>query len=252
MSNMSQIPRETSDVMAASLGPTSTKNLADSLPFRESQEDILWRAIFKTDGWINKAFELGACPALVGPKLHEIGKPSYRGSNRHHILLTTNDYGGDLQYSSDLLLQSLREGYSYDSTKFTVILPETNFVTRDKRKMKIPEIALYVKDAIWPDELHYLSKRAIRRLFEKRTVRTQYSFASQKEICTVQSPAVYGLGGRVSNTEQLLPICGMYLFCHGKKWETFLYGPKCPPVSPIDGYRHGERHRVIGWRTESW
>jgi hypothetical protein len=41
MSNMSQIPWETSDVMAASLGPTSTKNLADSLPFRESQEDIL-------------------------------------------------------------------------------------------------------------------------------------------------------------------------------------------------------------------
>jgi hypothetical protein len=67
--------------MAASLGLTSTKNLADSLPFPESQEDILWRAIFKTDGWINKAFELGACPALVGPKLHEIGKPSYRGSN---------------------------------------------------------------------------------------------------------------------------------------------------------------------------
>ncbi|KAB8218950.1 hypothetical protein BDV33DRAFT_192423 [Aspergillus novoparasiticus] len=186
MSNMSQIPRETSDVMAASLGPTSTKNLADSLPFRDSQEDILWRAIFETDEWIKK------------------------------------------------------KDYSYVSTKFTIILPETDFVTRDNRKMKIPEIALYVKDAIWPDELHYLSKRAICRLFEKST------------ICTVQSPAIYGLGGRISNTEQLLPICGMYLFYHGKEWETFLYGPKCPPVSLVDGYRHGERDRVIGWRKQSW
>jgi hypothetical protein len=51
--------------------------------------------------------------------------------------------------------------------------------------MKIPEIVLYVKDGIWPDKLHYLSKRAIRRLFEKCTVWTQYSFASQKEIRTV-------------------------------------------------------------------
>lgn len=248
MTNFSQIPQEIFDLIAASLDPNSTKKLADALLCSESQENILWRAIFKSDGWIDKAFELGACPVLVGPKLHEIGRPSYKGSRRHHILLLTNDYAGDLQYSSDLFFESLRDGYCYDPAKFRIILPETTFVNPNKREMKIPEIALYVQDAIWPQETLNLSRRAIRRLFEKSAVRTQYSFARQRKICTVQSPDIYGMGGSISKSEQLLPICGMHLVCNGKEWQTILKAPKCPAVSPIadDGHRGGSC--IIGWQ----
>ncbi|OJZ79496.1 hypothetical protein ASPFODRAFT_457240 [Aspergillus luchuensis CBS 106.47] len=194
MTSLSQIPQEIFDLIAASLSPNSTKKLADALLCSESQENILWRAIFKSDGWIDKASELGACPVLVGPKLHEIGRPSYKGSRRHHILLLTNDYAGDLQYSSDLRFESLREGHCYDPAKFRIILPETTFVNPNKREMKIPEIAIYVQDAIWPQETLNLSRRAIRRLFEKSAVRTQYSFASQKKDlhCTKPSHIRHG------------------------------------------------------------
>lgn len=47
----------------------------------------------------------------------------------------------------------------YDANKSRIILPETNPVSPDKRKMKIPEIALYVKDAIAPWETIHLSRR---------------------------------------------------------------------------------------------
>ncbi|CAK45834.1 hypothetical protein An08g11640 [Aspergillus niger] len=250
MPNLSQISREVFDLITALLSPNSTKMLADALLFSESQENILWRAIFKSDGWINKAFELGACPVLVGPKLHEIGRPSYRGSHRHHILLSTNDDAGDLQYFQDLLFKSLREGHRYEPTEFKIILPEITFVSPNKREMKIPEIALYVHDAILPQETLVLSGRTIRKLFEKSALRTQYSFASQKKICTVQSPAIYGVGGSISKPEQLLPICGMHLVCRGKEWLTVLTVPKCPSVSPVTNDSHLRRGRIIGWEKK--
>ena len=65
---------------------------------------------------------------------------------------------------SDFLFDSLREGYRYDPTKFRIILPEITFVNPNKREMKIPEIALYVQDAIWPQMALDLSRRTIRRL----------------------------------------------------------------------------------------
>lgn len=245
MPNLKQIPREIFDLIVEGLSPNSTKNIADALLFSEKQENILWRVIFKNDKWIDEAFKLGACPALIGPKLDLIGMPNYKGSHRHHILLSTNDYSGDLQYSQKLLFESLREGYHYDETKFKVTLPETNFISPDKRKMKIPEIVLHVKDAIKPWETIPLSRRAIRRLFEKIVVRTQYSFARQKKVCSLQSPYIYGMGGSISKPEALLPICGMHPVCCGKEWVTILVAPKCPPVSPI--HSDGKRGRIVGW-----
>lgn len=84
MSDMSQISWETSDFMAAFTW-SDFHQKPGRFPFRESEEDILWRTKLETDEWSNEAFELRACPAVVGPKLHEIGKPSCRGSNRHYI-----------------------------------------------------------------------------------------------------------------------------------------------------------------------
>lgn len=48
------------DLLVASIGPDSTKKVADALLFSEKQENILWRAIFKSDEWIDKAFRLEA------------------------------------------------------------------------------------------------------------------------------------------------------------------------------------------------
>lgn len=220
--------------------------MADALLFSESQENILWRAIFKNDEWIDKASELGACPALIGPTLDMIEMPSYKGSRRHHILLSTNDWEGDLQYEENLLFSSLRAGYRYDEKKFKVTLPEIHFSSPDKREMKIPEIVLYVRDAIRPGEVILLSKRAIRRLFEKSVVRTQYSFASQKEVRVLQSPYIYGIGGSISEPNGLLPICGMHPACRGKRWRTILKAVKCPRVRPL--LSDGIRGDIIGWQ----
>jgi hypothetical protein len=111
--------------------------------------------------------------------------------------------------------------------------------------MKIPEIVLHVKDAIRPWETIHLSGKALRRLFEKSVVRTQYSFATQKKVCSLQSPNVYGIGGSISKPEALLPICVIYPICCGKEWVTILEAPKCPPVSPI--HSDGKRGRLVGW-----
>jgi hypothetical protein len=245
MPNLKQIPREIFDLIVEGLSPNCTKSIADALLFSETQENILWRAIVKSDEWIDKAFELGACPALIGPKLDMIGMPSYKGSQRHHILLSTNDWTGDLQYDKNLLFDSLRAGYRYDATKLKVTLPEINFTSPDKRKMKIPEIVLYVCDAISSGELIVLSERAIRRLFEKSVVRTKYSFASQKEVRSLESPYIYGIGGSISEPGGLIPICGMHPICYGKKWRTILMAPKCPRVRP--SFSAGKKGHIIGW-----
>ncbi|KAJ5288082.1 hypothetical protein N7478_003768 [Penicillium angulare] len=246
MANLKQIPREIFDLIVEGLSPNSTKNMADALLFSESQENILWRAIFRNDEWINKASELGACPVLIGPTLDMIGIPSYKGSRRHHILLSANDWEGDLQYAKKLLFSSLRADYSYDEKKFKVTLPETRFLSPDKREMKIPEIVLYVRDAVRPGEVILLSKRAIRRLFEKSVVRTRYSFASQKEVRVLQRPDIYGIGGSISEPGGLLPICGMHPACGEKRWQTILQAAKCPRVRPL--LSDGIRGNIVGWQ----
>lgn len=246
MASLKRIPREIFDFIVEGVAPNSTKNVADALLFSENQEDKLWRAIFRNDKWIEKAFELGASPALVGPKLGMVGIPGYKDSSRLHILLVTNDWGGDLQYSKDLLFQSLRAGYRYDKSKFKVTLPETRFTTPDGRTTRIPEIVLYVCDAVWPGETIILPKRTIRRLFGKKSVRTQYSFACEKRIVNLQDPYIYGIGGKISEPGALLPICVLHLVSLGKKWQTILRAPKCPLVIPI--LTDGIRGDIVGWK----
>lgn len=254
MPNLKQIPREIFDLIVEGLSPNSTKSMADALLFSEPQENILWRAIFKNDGWINKALQLGACPALIGPTLHMIGMHDNKGSQRHHILLSINDWSGDLQYDKHLLFDSLRAGHHYDETNLRVTLPEITFTSPDNRKMKIPEIILYVSDVIRSDEIIHLSKRAIKRLFEKSMVRTQYSFSSQKKVRSLESPNIYGIGGNISKRGGLIPICGMNPVCNGKTWQTTLKAPKCPRVRPV--LSAGQKGHIIGWerilRHEPW
>lgn len=174
MPNLGKIPREVFDLIADALLPNSTKNMADALLYSEKKENILWRAIFKSDEWIDKALEVEASPCFIGPTLDMIGNPDYNGPRRHHVLLSINDWHGDLQYFRYLLFESLREGYRYNKAKYKVILPETTFTNIDKtRTMKIPEIVLHINDVIFSYELIELKKSVIRRLFKPSTVQHQ-------------------------------------------------------------------------------
>jgi hypothetical protein len=79
--------------------------------------------------------------------------------------LSINDLYSDLQYFRYLLFESLKEGYSYNKAKHKVILPETIFTNPDQtRKIKIPEIVLYINDVIFSSELIELKKSVTQRL----------------------------------------------------------------------------------------
>jgi hypothetical protein len=247
MPNLKNIPREIFDLVAGGLLPNSTKSMADALLYSENQENILWRAIFKSDKWIDKALEVKACPCLIGPTLDMIGNSNYNGSQRHHVLLSINDWYGDLQYFQNLLFESLREGYRYKEAKFEIILPETTFTNPDKtRKMKIPEIVLHINDVIFSNELIKLKKSVIRGLFKPSAVQTQYSFATQKKICSIQRPEIFGTR-KISKRRHLSPICGMYLVCNGKRWQTILMVPECPRVTPV--FSDGRTGDIIRWKV---
>jgi hypothetical protein len=248
MPNLGKIPREVFDLVADALLPNSTKNMADALLYSEKKENILWRAIFKSDEWIDKALEVEACPCLIGPTLDMIGNPDCNGPRRHHALLSINDWHGDLQYFRHLLFESLREGYRYNKAKYKVILPETIFTNPDKtRTMKIPEIVLHINDVIFSYELIELKKSVIRRLFKPSTVQTQYSFATQKKIRLIQRPDIFGIRGTISKRRHLSPICGMYLLCNGKRWQTILKIPECPRVAPV--LTAGRTGDIICWEV---
>jgi hypothetical protein len=246
MPKLRRIPREIFDLIVEGMLPNSTKNMADALLYSEKQENILWRAIFKSDEWIDKALEVGACPSLIGPTLDMVGQPDYRGPRRHYVLLSINDWHGDLQYFQHLLFKSLREGYHYEEAKFEITLPETTFTnTGTTCKMKIPEIILYINDVICSAECIELDKSVLRRLFKRSEVQTQYSFAIQKKIGCIQSPDIFGTRKTISKRRHLSPICGMYLVCNGKRWRTILNVPECPPVTPI--FSAGSRGDIIRW-----
>jgi hypothetical protein len=139
--------------------------MADALLYSEKQENLLWRAIFKSDEGLDKVLEIEACPYLIGPKLDMIGSSDYNGPRRHHVLLSINDCRGDLQYFQHLLFESLRERYHYNKAKHNIMLPETTSTNPDKmRKMKILEIVLHISDVIFSYELIELKKSVTRRL----------------------------------------------------------------------------------------
>lgn len=145
MPNLRSIPREIFDRILKGMLPNSIKNMDDAHLYCEKPENLLWRAIFKSDEWIGTPLEVKACPSLIGPTLDMIGKPDYRGPQRHYVLLSINDSDGDLRFFQDLLFQSLREGYCYDEAKFEITLLETTFTTPDKMpKMEIAETVLYI------------------------------------------------------------------------------------------------------------
>lgn len=233
MTKLSQIPQEIFDLIAKSLGISDTKTAADALLKREGQENKLWTTIFKSDAWVKEAARLRASPALVGPKIGMIGKANYKHNSRHHILLVTNDWGGDLRFSKNLFFESLRDGYRYNEREQKVILPETKLTSPDNQKMITPEIVLYLQDVICAGEPIVLPKSVMKHLFEKKSIRTQYCFANERKIRSLEDGNVYGIGGKISKPCALIPICVMYLFDSGRKWRVVLESSKCPPVTPI-------------------
>lgn len=244
MRDLRRIPQEIYDFISQILSSSDNKNAADAFLCVERPENRLWRTIFKSDAWVEEAYKLGASPALVGPKIGMIGKENYKDTQRHHILLVTNDWSGDLQYDTNLLFQSLRDGYRYNKKKYKVTLPETRFTTPDNRKMIIPEIVLYLHDAIRGSDSIVLPKRAVKRLFEKKFIRTHYSFAREKKICLLDDKNVYGIGGKISEPGALIPICVMYLFDSAKKWRLILEVAGHPPLAPIMNKNSND---IYGW-----
>jgi hypothetical protein len=111
--------------------------------------------------------------------------------------------------------------------------------------MKIPEILLYIHDVICCGESIQLDRSVLPRLFQRSLVQTQYSFATQKKVSYIKSQEIFGAREAISRRSHLSPICGMYLVCNGKRWQTILHVPECPPVTPI--FCGDRTNEIIRW-----
>jgi hypothetical protein len=92
-----RMPQELFDMIASEIPPNASLK-------HECAENILWRAIFASDEWINLAENLlkesphlkVPGPILIGKDLSSIGDPNDNNHKHHHILLAPNDWTGDL------------------------------------------------------------------------------------------------------------------------------------------------------------
>ena len=231
------LPRELFDSIVKGVSPHSTKSAADALLFDEGYENLLWRAIFRKDDWIDRAHTLGANPALICPNLKSMSRS---GTNQCYVLLVTHDYGGDLRFNCELLFKSLRRGYKYDKATDTVKFPKMKFETKSGRRTEFPAITLNIREPLKGEEIATLPKNTIRSLFEEETIRTQYSFAHDKEIRSLESSEIFGLGGTLSSSTSEIPICVLYL---EEKRPVTLQEIGRPGVKPIFTGR-----KLVGWK----
>ncbi|KAJ6016547.1 hypothetical protein N7540_011138 [Penicillium herquei] len=176
---------------------TSRSSQDDCRPLLpEGPADRLWATIFRDDGWLKTASELGASPVLIAPDLDMIAGVTLT-PGRHHILLVANDRLGNSKLPEDLF-KSLRAGYVYDRTKSRLILPKAAFKTASGQSILVSELVVHIGQAMHPLNSITLRKKDVRRLFDPVILRTQFCFASEKRLRTVHASDIYGIGGKVS------------------------------------------------------
>ncbi|KAB8255425.1 hypothetical protein BDV32DRAFT_154286 [Aspergillus pseudonomiae] len=246
---MRSLPREILDNIAKFLSPFQVKAMGDSFGFvDENQSHRLWRAIFKDEVWLKKAIGYGAEPVLIGSHINDVAAQTGR-KRPVYIVLHTNDFSGDTFHDGmPSLLQSLRNRHSYNEKTHEVTLPKISWRNAANEKLTIPKIILNVYDIAKGAETMELEGKKTRKLFEKATFTSKYSFYTCPKIQTLERKDIYGIGGAVSEISGLTPICVFNLRTTSKKWQIIFCEPGYRGGTP---YYEGEKykpHTILGWR----
>jgi hypothetical protein len=262
-----RLPQELFDQITSATPPNATKQFANASFKHEGAENILWRAIFASDEWINLAENLlkesynGKIPGpmLIGKDLSGIGDPNDNNKN-HHILLAPNDWTGDLYHRPEKFFSSLRTDYRYLEKEQRVIFPKITLRTSpDGEDLSIPTITLYIKP-LHAGEMIELPRKVLKRLFDKKSIRTQYSSSSLKKVQTINVSDVCGLlGKRLSTPGDLSPICGLtfktsigpwqlkFITPEADKYELRAVGPHDGPISAVTGWEGVRKYDGRWW-----
>lgn len=253
-----RLPQELFDMIVNESPPNITKQMANASFKHECADNILWRAIFASDEWINLAENLlkespytkAPGPILIGKDLSSIGDPNGNNHKHHHILLAPNDWTGDLRYYRENFFNSLRTDYRYRQKGQKVIFPKTTLRTSPGGKhLSVPGITLYI-NPLDSSEMIELPRKELKRLFDKKSIRTQYSSSSLKKVQTINISDVCGLlGKRLSTPGDLSPICGLTFKTSIGPWQLVFNTPevdKYEQLKPIIPNK-GSVPAVIGW-----
>lgn len=212
MPTLSKLPRELIDRIFHYSPSVSTANATLAFGFEPRKTDelhgALWRAIFKSDQWLNKITEIGANPVLIGANLENFcfpGKP--REPKSVYIVLHSDDRYDEVRYHRELFFQCLWEQHQFNEKR---------------REIRFPwGITLNVSEPLYYQESEFLKlkKRNLRQLFsyKDKQLRSQYSFFRDKEIKILQPPHIIGLGGPVFTLKALTPGYALNLFQFGEK-----------------------------------
>ncbi|KAJ5292068.1 hypothetical protein N7478_001319 [Penicillium angulare] len=229
------MPQELFDMIANEIPPNVTKQIANASLKHECADNILWRAIFASDEWINLAEHIlkeatymkVPGPILIGRNLSSIGNPMDSNQQHQHILLAANDWTGDLRFHQEVFFKSLRKDYKYRQKDQKVIFPKAMLRTLpDGECVSVPGITLYIQNLNGAEDIE-LPRKDLKRLFDKKLIQTQYSSSSLKKVQTIKASDVCGLLNKgLSTPGDLSPICSItFKTCIGP-WQLSFITPE--------------------------
>jgi hypothetical protein len=205
---------------------------------RHKRPSGIWSTVLKPDEiWTPIAEGSGLNPFLAGYDLHKIG-----GNNEEplYIALLTGDETGNIRYSRDKLLCSLRPHDLRNGHE--IVFHESNIV-------------MNVVDAVYST---FFTTLAPERLFgyEDGKLRSACLYWKDPEyaIRPIESDHVVGIGGKARCLQDISNICGITFTYPDtipllSNYQKFFVHPECPPAYPL--YNNGgayNRNRTLGWQ----
>lgn len=230
------LPHESPDYIVKRSGPHSTKNLSEAMLFEDTTGNLLWRSIFEKDAWLERAWKYEADPVLVCPDLASITDCSRRWYN---ILFLTMDWKtGDTICDGSMrrtFFDCLRKDHQYHADEDTVSLRKCTFSTKEGRKIEFPRIRLNIRSVLVGAEFLTLPARTLRQCFQKDRLESQYCFANEKKVRTLENSKIRGIGGAISDPSAPMPMCCFWL--RNKDEPQFIQAKGCPDFQVKGDYR---------------
>jgi hypothetical protein len=183
-----KLPQELWDEITSYLPSLSACNAASAFNFQSHAYDRVWSMVFKTEAWHESTAGQDSNIVLIGTDL-DILSSTQGTSVRPRLVLAVSDHAGDLQYNDDLLCSSLCATYQgpgeYELEQLAITVG----------RFDVPEI-------LGKDFGYLFAKN------EKNNLETKYCYwrDPKKKFRTTQRQDIRGIGGTITEAEDLEPI----------------------------------------------